>query len=53
MFQTFEDLESVKDKPADMRAMRELLNKSQTESLNVEVDLPMHGNQSKIDEVRE
>jgi hypothetical protein len=25
MFQTFDDLESVKDKPADIRAIRELL----------------------------
>jgi hypothetical protein len=26
MFQTFEDLESVKDKPADVKAIRKLLD---------------------------
>lgn len=44
MFQTFEDLESVKDKQADIKAIRKLLDEGQTNSLNVEVNFPMHGN---------
>lgn len=48
--QTFESDELEIER--DICEMRSLLDEAQTDSLNIEIDLPVHRNQSKINRVR-